>query len=164
MTRLEYTEGSATVEKLDRVFQDTHWEATKAGSLEPIARRKAIIAAVNEADTMVQEEIPPALSDALARGRKVLDLPLQTNDQAADTIGGYLTALLSALWAQGEGFSGKRPFGESGWQSALYRSLVLGGLVDGTIDEYGLSGVDADVADRMILDAIEALGWTVSKV
>ena len=36
------------------------------------------------------------------------------NDADAENIGEYLKALLSAVWHEGESFSGKRPFGNSG--------------------------------------------------
>ena len=41
----------------------------------------------------------------------------------------YLCALLKTLWREGEGFSGKRPFGNSGWDYDLIDALVSGGCV-----------------------------------
>lgn len=52
------------------------------------------------------------------------------------TIRGYFKAMLDKLWEQGEGFSGKRPFGNSGWEADLQRPLVLAGVIDGTIAIY----------------------------
>ena len=80
---------------------------------------------------------------------EILALPMQHNDAEAATIGDYLKALLRELWRRGEGFSGKRPFGNSGWEHELYRALIAGGAVNGTLD--------AD-ADDAILGAIDALG------
>ncbi len=71
----------------------------------------------------------------------------------------YLIALLDELWREGEGFSGKRPFGNSGWDYEVYVGLVKAGAVDGKIDEYGyLEELDEEAGRRLILDAIKALG------
>lgn len=89
----------------------------------------------------------------------VLALPMGGNDAGATTVRGYLIALLSELWREGEGFSGKRPFGNSGWHYELYRPLIVAGLVDGELDEWGgVERVDAAIADELIADAILALG------
>lgn len=53
------------------------------------------------------------------------------------TIREYLCALLTKLWEQGEGFSGKYPFGNSGWEYDLYAALIGAGAVEGSLDEYG---------------------------
>jgi hypothetical protein len=44
-------------------------------------------------------------------------LELRFDSDAGDniTIRDYLRILLETLWEEGEGFSGKRPFGNSGW-------------------------------------------------
>lgn len=47
---------------------------------------------------------------------QLLATPLPENDSGADTVGGYLGALLERLLDDGEAFSGKRPFGNSGWE------------------------------------------------
>lgn len=65
--------------------------------------------------------------------QEILDLPMQENDASADTIGNYLKELLSSLWEEGEGFSGKRPFGNSNWEVELYHTLVLHGIIKGEI-------------------------------
>lgn len=85
----------------------------------------------------------------------VLALPIASND--ADTIGEFLIALLRALWSEREGFSGKRPFGESGWDSELYIALIHAGMVTGTMNGGYLMTVDEREADRLILAAIQAL-------
>lgn len=53
------------------------------------------------------------------------------------TVRGYLRELLLTLWEEGEGFSGKRPFGNSGWEYELYAPLVKSGFVSGELDEDG---------------------------
>lgn len=96
--------------------------------------------------------------------REVLALSMQDNDSGADTIGGYLTALLAALWEEGEGFGGKRPFGNSGWQFDLYKPLVKAGYIAGTFDEDGyLDDCDDEAGDVVIAAAIAALGQPAGK-
>lgn len=91
---------------------------------------------------------------------ELLDLPLPENDSGADTVRGYLTALLTALWREEADFSGKRPFGNSSWQYDLYAPMIAAGLVPGELDEDGAVEVFdyAGEADEMILAAIAALG------
>jgi hypothetical protein len=84
---------------------------------------------------------------------EMLDIKFRTNDFEKDpTIREYLQHLLLALWRDKEGFSGKRPFGNSGWDCDLYAALVIAGVVKGKIDhEYNeLADVDDEQADRVI--------------
>ncbi|WCO82071.1 hypothetical protein vBPpSSYP_89 [Pseudomonas phage vB_PpS_SYP] len=89
----------------------------------------------------------------------VLDVKLDTDNRAgAYDVRGYLKALLRELWDTGEGFSGKRPFGDSGWEYELYWGLVKAGLVTGYFDQYGyVDGVDKVTANRLIFEAINQL-------
>jgi hypothetical protein len=90
----------------------------------------------------------------------VLDCPMDpdTNDAGASTVREYLVALLAELWKAGEGFSGKRPFGNSGWEFEVYQALVAAELVEGAIDDDGyLDECDSSEADRLVRDAISAL-------
>lgn len=74
------------------------------------------------------------------------------------SIRGYLASLVEALWLDGPGFSGKRPFGNSGWKWDVYEALVTAGLVEGRLDTDGfLLTVDTDTADRLIHNAIHAM-------
>ena len=59
----------------------------------------------------------------------VLDVPMGENDAEAATVRDYLKDLLSTLWREEEGFSGKRPFGNSGWKYELYAALTAAGLI-----------------------------------
>ncbi len=96
--------------------------------------------------------------------RRVLDLPLPANDSGADTVRGYLTALLAELWEQEQSFNGKRPFGNSSWQYDIYLPLARAGLVTGTVtgddeDGYELGGdFDHRAADRLMQAAIAEVG------
>jgi hypothetical protein len=91
-------------------------------------------------------------------GQQILDTPMEANDALAETVKGYLVALLASLWREGEGFSGKRPFGNSGWDGELYAALVKAGYITGSFDEDGYleSADDAD-GDRLISLAIKTL-------
>lgn len=91
--------------------------------------------------------------------QQLLDLPLPNNDSGASTIRGYLAALAERVWEQNECFSGKRPFGNGGWQFDLYVPMIRAGLVEGVFDADGdLEDVDEDAADKLILAAIRAMG------
>lgn len=88
----------------------------------------------------------------------ILDLPMKENDSGAATIRGYLKALLVRLWEEDEGFSGKRPFGNSGWKVDLLEPLITAGLIKGELDEAGyITYSDDAAADALILKAIGEL-------
>lgn len=70
------------------------------------------------------------------------------------TLREYLGALLTELWSDREGFGGKRPFGNSGWEYDIYRVLIREGAVAGTLDDDGYIeeiGVDAKKAANAIV-------------
>lgn len=97
---------------------------------------------------------------------EVLALPLAPNDTetGANSVRGYLTALLARLWREGESFSGKHPFGNSGWRWDLYPALERAGYVAGVM-RGGYVRPDADPAavqayDDLIAATIEHLGNT----
>lgn len=50
------------------------------------------------------------------------------------TVREYLRDLLLAVLEQGESFSGKRPFGNSGWEENLVIPMIEAGVLAGTID------------------------------
>ncbi len=84
-----------------------------------------------------------------AQADKVLNFALdpQQNDAGASTVRGYIVALAAAVWAEEEGFSGKRPFGNSGWKHEVLEPMLASGQF----------GADEDRLDRMINDAIAYL-------
>jgi hypothetical protein len=94
-------------------------------------------------------------------GEEILNLPMGENDAGAETIRDYLKALLRKLWREGEGFGGKRPFGNSGWEWELYKALAVGCAIDVLFDDYGdmeeISDFQERKANALIFDAIEAL-------
>lgn len=77
------------------------------------------------------------------------------------TVQGYLLALLAQLWEEEEGFSGKRPFGNSGWKYDVYGALVKAGVVTGVLDADGyVDTCDHDAADTVIRACIHSLSST----
>lgn len=84
-------------------------------------------------------------------------LDLRFSSDAGDdiTIRDYFFILLRTLWDEGEGFSGKRPFGNSGWEFELYAPLIKHKYIAGSLDsEYGyvatMQGTAADFVSHMI--------------
>ncbi len=89
---------------------------------------------------------------------EILALSMLPNDAGAKTVRDYFRALLTTLWREGEGFSGKRPFGNSDWQNDIYVVLIDAEVVEGSVDDDGeLVDLDYEVADKIILSAIAAL-------
>lgn len=89
------------------------------------------------------------------RAERTLAVRMDHNDAGAATIGAYMAALLQRLWDEGEGFSGKRPFGNSSWEAELEVALIKAGLVDGDIDSDGfLDRVDSAAASALISEAL----------
>jgi hypothetical protein len=90
--------------------------------------------------------------------QQILNLALEDNDARAATIRDYLKKLLSELWTEEEGFSGKRPFGNSDWQNEIYLALANEGWIHAKFDRDGyLEDIDEVTGNRLILSAIEAL-------
>lgn len=125
------------------------------------------IAAVLQVDP--EGLLPPSQADERDRmiitidratARQVLDLPMQQpNDADAATVRDYLVKLLATLWEEGEGFSGKRPFGNSGWDYDLFPPLIRAGLVRGEFDEDGyIEDLDDRTANQLVAAAIRELG------
>jgi HAMP domain-containing protein len=90
--------------------------------------------------------------------RSVLACPMpQPNDAGAATVGDYLGRLLCALWQEGDAFSSKRPFGNSGWRYDLAQPLIAAFYVTGILDEEGdVVEVDEADLDATISAAIDA--------
>ena len=89
--------------------------------------------------------------------QSVLNAPMKPNDAEASTIGEYLCNLLLALWEEGERFSGKRPFGNSGWEHDIKIALAENDLIGSVIDPYDNTVVDWDDVEayKVIQDTIK---------
>lgn len=73
------------------------------------------------------------------------------------TIRHYLFSLISVLWKEQECFSGKRPFGNSGWDYDLYVPLIKNGFLAGEIDEDGyIENIDDKAAHEYVSRLIHA--------
>jgi len=90
----------------------------------------------------------------------ILDLEMEQNDAKAETIREYLKKLLIKLWLEEDGFSAKRPFGNSCWKHDIYRTLVLNNVILGTVEEED-GYVEIDIprdsmkkADKLIEESI----------
>lgn len=74
------------------------------------------------------------------------------------TIREYMRVMLRTIWIEGEGFSGKRPFGNSGWDYEVIRPLVVAELVPGQLDCDGyLEDFDRQDADALVLALIDEI-------
>lgn len=89
--------------------------------------------------------------------QQILSTPMSENDAHADTIGQYLATLTRTVWYEGEGFSGKRPFGNSGWKGEIAHALILNKILDGELDEYGLVEDYNDTEFHNIMDSVFTL-------
>ncbi len=90
-------------------------------------------------------------------GNAVLACPMGENDAEAGTVGEYLVKLLRLVWEEEEGFDGKRPFGNSGWKSEVYKALVEANLIKGKMTDGYLEDYDEAEADKLIDLAIDAM-------
>lgn len=83
--------------------------------------------------------------------RKALKVKFDFEDETI-TIREYLHKLLETLWIEGEGFSSKRPFGNSGWENDLIIPLVKAGFVEGKLSYF-------DDEDALYLDSFNQDGY-----
>jgi hypothetical protein len=99
-------------------------------------------------------------------GLEILRTKMGKNDPEADTIGEYLIELSSAVWSVGECFSGKRPFGNSGWYHEIYQALCeaypketkVKWYIDEDDPDYKeIDSFDEKVCNKMIDSAYESL-------
>lgn len=91
------------------------------------------------------------------------ELEMGPNDPDAYSLGEYFMDLLRELWSRGEGFSGNRPFGNSGWASEVAYPLVKAGLIPGKIGEAYEVEYDADAMQKVVgewlLRSVIQMGW-----
>lgn len=88
----------------------------------------------------------------------ILHIPMPKNDVSARNVREFLVALAAAVWEQGDAFSGKRPWGNSGWEYDVYEALIRSGRVYGTFDEDGfIQDFDEEAANSLVAAAFEEL-------
>lgn len=87
----------------------------------------------------------------------LLTLPMGPNSADAETLGEYFVLLSWQVWTDGEGFSGKRPFGDSDWRSEVYDALLEADLIQYGSADYYVKG------NRLINQAYAQLSALVQK-
>lgn len=91
------------------------------------------------------------MSDLRAMAERFLECEVEPGRSGRN----WLRNLLAALWNEKENFSGKHPFGNSGWDHDAYIAIVKHGIAPGELDDLGyLKGGDTRLYDRIVLSAI----------
>ena len=68
--------------------------------------------------------------------QKILQLEFYSTDlERQITVKGFLKELLATLFKEQDCFSGKRPFGNSGWDYDMAKCFVENKIIPGTIDD-----------------------------
>ena len=93
--------------------------------------------------------------------KEILNLEFESSDlERIITVREFFKELLTALFKEGECFSGKRPFGNSGWDYDLCVCLAQNEIISGTTSEYGGFtdwDYDSKEANAKILELIKEL-------
>jgi hypothetical protein len=178
--RVQYNPGQ-DIDADSETFIDADGYERRASGIRSrvvFTREGRTVAEVSEGNVIVIEEMDYTPEDRAARaaamGRHpagseldddgkptpeaVLALPMDDNDSGADTVRGYLIALAAGVWDEGEGFSGKRPFGNSGWHYDLYKVLGVKGWIRCTVDSDGyVEDIDEAAGNELIAAALRHL-------
>lgn len=90
---------------------------------------------------------------------EVLNLEFYSNDlDETLTIKEFFKRLLLRLWEEQDCFSGKRPFGNSGWYYDIIICLIHNKIIKGTTDLDGyLEDYDKDEAFNLIEELIKEI-------
>lgn len=85
-----------------------------------------------------------------------LEVTFVHSDIGKTTIRGFLRRLLAQVWEDEEGFSGKRPWGNSGWQGDVEAALIRSGFATGSLDEDGYLDDDGNANEylRALIDVM----------
>lgn len=93
--------------------------------------------------------------------KEILELKFESTDlERTISIRDFFKELLTTLFKKGECFSGKRPFGNSGWDYDLCVCLAKKGVIDGKCSKYEDFDdwdYDSKEADSKILELIKEL-------
>jgi len=90
----------------------------------------------------------------MALAPEVLDIKI--DGDFSGTLRDFFKELSLKVWNEVEGFSGKRPFGNSGWQNEVYSALIAAGVVDGKLDEYGfVEECDTREIDKLVTELVD---------
>lgn len=89
---------------------------------------------------------------------KALNIRFDSDAGENITVRQYLENLLLTLWNEKEGFSSKRPFGNSGWDYEIFEVLLKNNLIEGSIDEYGsIEKLDENSANEFVCRLISKI-------
>ena len=89
---------------------------------------------------------------------KVLNLKVN-HDGCKYTLRTYFRDMLLCLWDEGESFSGKRPLGNSDWETPIFVALIKGGFIEGNLDEDAYAfDFDERLGRKIVKDAIKHMG------
>ena len=89
--------------------------------------------------------------------KKILELPVMVYGTPDETLPlkDFLYGLNELLLEDPDSFSGKRPYGNSGWKFEIYKTFIKAGLVPGKIDSAGyLKYVDKLEAYKFLLNNV----------
>lgn len=93
--------------------------------------------------------------EKITLNENVLDTEINIGDDFRGTLREFFVELAIKVWVEEEGFSGKRPWGNSGWKNDVYAELVRNGVLPGVINEYEeLENVDKKEADALIVELL----------
>lgn len=83
---------------------------------------------------------------------EILNLKFASRDLGKEcSIRDFLKELLITLWQEEEMFSGKRPFGNSGWKSDIEKTLIENKIISGKFDEdYYIEEYDDEKSDKLM--------------
>lgn len=93
-------------------------------------------------------------------GADILRLPMDECADAGPTVGDYLRITLKTLIHEGESFSGKRPLGNSDWDSQLAIALIKGNAMAGHMNEWDEPEFAWDDFNKAMYKAVDAMGAT----
>lgn len=85
----------------------------------------------------------------------ILETPI-TTIRDVHTVKDFLEQLLMKVWVEEEDFSGKRPFGNSGWKQDVAVALIKAKVIDGELDEDGyIEDYDRHEFETLMRDLIK---------
>lgn len=80
----------------------------------------------------------------------ILSFRFNSMDHGEIAVREFLYLLLKTLWDEGEGFSGKRPFGNSGWEYGLLEAAGLAGAYEVNVSDLGDGEIEVEVVDMKV--------------
>jgi hypothetical protein len=111
-----------------------------------------------------QSEVKP-MQPLVSIYDKALDLRFNHHDLGDVSLREFYCNLLLKLWEDPYGFSGKKPYGNSGWDEPVYAALIKAGVMSGEFDSEGyIKRCDFDEGSEFVSKMIaHAFGCNFSK-